>query len=394
MQSGLSASDKKWLWGTAIVTAFLSFGAAFITPPEDREGSAIPSTYSTKPGGAMAAYLLLAKLGYPISRWEKSPSDLKEADAGSVLIIAEPIEMALPAERTALTDFVRRGGTLLFCGAGQTAFLPLPDTKPIGYPLPAEIDARLPSRLSRDADAIQMELRSGWEKPDPGLRVVYGSAAGPAVVVSEIGEGQAIWWASASPLTNKGLTEKQNLQLFLNAVSNPDGSPKTVYWDEYFHGQQGGLWSYIAKTPLPWGLWQIAFVTVVALFTWSRRSGPVVSPRIVPRLSPLEFVDTMGELYRRAGATQVAIDVPYRRLRLQLARRLGEPIAISDAALAQAAARRLGFPENDLRATLEEASLASKVPNLDRKKALALVQALMNYGLKASGSRHPQEKIA
>jgi hypothetical protein len=116
-----------------------------------------------------------------------------------------------------------------------------------------------------------------------------------------------------------------------------------------------------------------------------------VPPRIVPRLSPLEFVDTMGELYRRAGATQVAIDVPYKRLRLQLARRLGEPITASDAALAQSAARRLGFPEAELRATLEEASFASKLTTFDRSKALTLVQTLLRYGRQLSGQRTPQE---
>jgi hypothetical protein len=394
MQSGLSAGDKKWLWGTAVATAVLAFAAAFATPPEEDEGPGIPSSYSTKPGGAMAAYLLLAKLGYPVSRRETSPLDLKNIDPSSVLILAEPTDMALPTERTAIADFVRRGGRVLFCGPSQSAFVPLPDTKSIPRPLDLTTEARLPSGLSRDAKEIRIQRKSEWSKLDPSLRILYGDPANPSIVVSQLGEGQVIWWTSASPLTNKGLRESQNLQLFLNVVSNADGSPKTVYWDEYFHGQQGGLWTYIAKTPLPWGLWQLAFVVLVALFAWSRRSGPIVAPRSIARLSPLEFVDTMGELYRRADATQVAIDVPYRRLRLQLTRRLGEPITISDAALAQVAARRLGLPEAELRATLEEASFASKVSKLDRKKALALVQALMNYGRQLSGSRNPQEKIA
>jgi len=82
------------------------------------------------------------------------------------------------------------------------------------------------------------------------------------------------------------------------------------------------------------------------------------------------------------------------RQRLQLARKLDEPSTTSDAALAQNAARRLGFPQNELRATLEEASLASKVSKLDPKKALDIVQTLLRFGRQLSGQRPPQEKNA
>jgi hypothetical protein len=282
---------------------------------------------------------------------------------------------------------------VLFCGPFQSVFLPLPETLAVSseeLPFPA----RLPSGFTRDANVIRIARQADWQDANDRLKVLYGSDKQPVVVASQLGKGEVIWWSSGSPLTNKGLKEDQNLQLFLNVVSNPDGSPRPVYWDEYFHGQQGDLWSYVAKTPVPWGMWQLLLAALIALFTYSRRSGPIVSPRIRPRLSPLEFVDTMGELYRRAGATEVAIDVPYKRLRLQLTRKLGEPITTSDAALAQTAARRLGLPENELRATLEEASSASKVSKLDPKKALTIVQTLLRFGRQLSGQRPTQEKNA
>jgi hypothetical protein len=143
------------------------------------------------------------------------------------------------------------------------------------------------------------------------------------------------WWASATPLTNLGITRDGNLQLFLNGVSDEDGQPLEVYWDEYFHGRHGSLWSYVRQTPVFWGLLQACCLVLAALFSFSRRSGPVAAPPTVSRLSPLEFVDTMGSLYQRAGAASIAVDTSYRHLRLELARRLRLPTNATNAALAR-----------------------------------------------------------
>ena len=180
-------------------------------------------------------------------------------------------------------------------------------------------------------------------------------------------------------LTNVGISEADNLRLFLNSVSNADGTTRTVYWDEYFHGQQGSLWSYIAKTPIPWGLWQFALISAVVLFAFSRRSGPIVLPAVRSRLSPLEFVDTMGDLYNRAGAASLAVEVPYRRLRLDLSRKLGRASTTSDADLARGAAERLAMPEAEVYTTLQAAEQASRSVNLPGKQALDLVQKLVRY---------------
>jgi hypothetical protein len=170
-----------------------------------------------------------------------------------------------------------------------------------------------------------------------------------------------------------------NLALFLNAMTAPSGEPLSIYWDEYFHGARGSLWSYIAATPLPWGMVQIALLTLALMFTFSRRSGPIVRPSAVSRLSPLEFVETMGGLYQRAGAAPIAVAAAYRLLRLELIRRLGFPVSGGDRDLARAAGQRLGLPGDQLAVALESAARASTSAKFPARQALDLVQQLEGY---------------
>jgi hypothetical protein len=200
------------------------------------------------------------------------------------------------------------------------------------------------------------------------------------VVVSwRFGEGQVLWWAGATPLTNAGIREAGNLRLFLNSVTSSSGDPLSIYWDEYFHGESGSLWSYVAGTPVAWGIAQIGLIAVAVLFTFSRRSGPIAVPAAVSRLSPLEFVETMGGLYQRAGAASIAVEVSYRRVRLELSRRLGLPAAVSDPELAQAAADRLGFSKTDFGGSLERAAGALSDPKLSWRGGLRAIQDLERW---------------
>ncbi len=112
-----------------------------------------------------------------------------------------------------------------------------------------------------------------------------------------------LWWTDASPLTNSRISEAHNLDLFLNALGTEAkgiARPESVYWDEYFHGERMSLWVYAERTPVIWGLLQTTVLAMAVLFTLGRRSGPVLPVAAPSRLWPLEFVNTLGELYARA----------------------------------------------------------------------------------------------
>lgn len=376
MQSGLTGGDRRLMIGAGLLALVMIVAAATLGGGLRGQESPVPSSYSADSGGALAAYLVLRELDHPVQRWERPPASLPAA--AQMLVIAEPTQLPGPGEKDALTAFVTRGGRILFCGGALPGFLDAPPPAPVRASDWRRFPAEFPSQFTRSADPIVMQPEARWRVPGPSYLRLYGDDDGAVVVTWKIGAGRVIWWASATPLTNAGLSRNGNLQLFLNAVSSAAGRPLTVYWDEYFHGRHGSLWSYVAQTPVKWGLVQAGLFSLAILFTFSRRSGPVVPPPVVSRLSPLEFVETMGGLYQRAGAASIAVDTSYRHLRLELARRLRLPVDARDEVLARAAEERIGARE-ELGTTLTAAAAARGQARLPPRQALELVQKLEEH---------------
>lgn len=379
MPAGLNAADRKLLWGAGGAMILMLAATAAFAPPEAEQGEAVPSSYSSASGGALAAYLLLSDLRYPVRRWEEPPGELPDPGRGALLILAEPTQMPSKGESEALRRFLRSGGRILFCGASIKSFFPAAGSSSASESAWKEFPANLPSGISRGADRIAMRPQAYWPEISSSQFALYGNKEHSVVVSWHFGEGQVLWWAGATPLTNAGIREAGNLTLFLNSVTSSSGYPSSIYWDEYFHGEKGALWSYVAGTPVAWGIAQIGLIALAVLFTFSRRSGPVVAPAAVSRLSPLEFVETMGGLYQRAGAASIAVEVSYRRVRLELSRRLGLPAAVSDPELAQAAADRLGFSKTDFAGSLERAAGALLDAKLSWRRGLRAIHDLERW---------------
>ena len=228
-----------------------------------------------------------------------------------------------------------------------------------------------------------------WLTLGPSQLAVYDRRGKPGVVWYRFGKGEVIWWAISSPASNGSIREKGNLALLLNSVGSPTSR---VLWDEYFHGMRRSLSSYFAETPLPWAGLQIAFAFLVLLFTFSRRSGPVRMPAVESRLSPLEFVDTLGSLYQSAQASGAAVEIVYRRLRHSLTRRLSTPAKVKLPELCQAAAERLGWSASALFNTLSDAERAMRNINLQNAEALDLVRGLHGYLDRLDSQRKPAEE--
>jgi hypothetical protein len=379
MPQGLDRGDRKLLTGAGVVLVLLAGIAAVVSPPRTSSQFSLPSSYSPDWDGAEAAFLLLQNMGYTVERWEKSPVEITDDPANTVLVLADPVQPPAEDERAAITAFLEAGGRVFATGPSASLLLPRAQsfTPSYDFDQPAHFSPQAPSPVMRGARDITMLPPESWSPDLPGQVIVYGDQDTAAVVTYRFGKGEIVWWAAATPLTNGAIRDASNLQLFLNSVA-PSRNVH-ILWDEYFHGAHGSLWSYMLRTPFPWGLAQLGLVFLAILFTYSRRSGPVRAPATVSRLSPLEFVDTLGDLYNSVRADDAAVQVANQRLRFVLTRRLGLSANISNADLARIASHQLGWEEAALFAVLDGAEKGVDSAKHRDGKSLKLVQQLFDY---------------
>ena len=384
MPTAIASGDRKILLIAGAVLFVLTIGLALLGSDPAGQSREVPSTYSAGPGGARAAYLLLQELHYKVSRWERSPTELPiDEPYNVVLILADPWEPPTKEDQKALEDFVEDGGQVIFTGARIEAYFP--KAKVNEEFRTAEwktFSADLPSIYTAGAPKISLQEGATWQKLAANQLALYGSAESPVVLSWRVGDGRILWWAAATPLTNSGLSHEGNLNFFLDAVHSPLPGEKAgpqIYWDEYFHGERTSLWSYVQKTPVAWGLMQVSIIGLIVVFTFSRRSGPTVLPPVVSRLAPLEFVDTLGGLYERAGAEPAVVGFVYERFRATLSRQLRISTSVSDTELAEAVQSRLGWKDTGLKTTLARALVASRAKKVPPEEALGLVRELEKY---------------
>lgn len=383
----LDPGDRKIILLSACLLGLLSV-VAFLVPGAGEDSSrGFPSSYSTTHDGAKAAYTLLAETGYRVERWTRPPGDLPSTPSGTLLIIAGPLIPASSEEGIQLRQFVARGGRLLLTGAASASWINAGGVEPT----PANPDewltfaAEQPAPLTRHAPEITMESSVRWVHLLAGQQRYYGAGDGATVTEFRLGKGEVIWWAGDSPLTNYGITRASNLALFLNSVG-PPGLTR-VLWDEYFHGVRWGLWHYLARSPLPWALLQVLLLAFFVIFTYARRSGAIRPINRESRLSPLEFVATLGALYERRGEAAGALAIAFSHFRFLLTRRLGIASTVTTAELIRSVQAKPGWTVPGFAATMEQIEMALKHQGVTEPKALAWIGEL--YDFAARLSLHP-----
>jgi hypothetical protein len=397
MPAALDAKDRNLIIGAAAIALLLSGLAYAIAPPRNQQQAGFPSSYSAASDGSKAAYLFLQRLGYGVERWESAPDQLPSALAArqkTVLILASPFPIYADADRAALRRFVSNGGEILAVGFSASDLVPGVVAQP-DYGAQPDLESRqfpalLPSRLTAGAASISMRTPDKWVSHKPNALELYGTDDHPVVTTIKVGAGEIIWWASPWPLTNAGIREQQNAMLLLNSIGPP--GDRHLLWDEYFHGMRESFFSYVVTTPLPWAALQVAIAFLLIAFTFSRRSGPIRAPLAESRLSPLEFIETLGDLYQTAHAAPVAVAVSYQRYRTLLLRKLGLSKRATLQDLSKAAAPRIEVSESALLDTSARAERAMRSMDLDEKEALALVQELHDYSNRLDPPRREEQE--
>ena len=373
MSGRLTGDARVVVWACAGVLAVILVGA-FLAPARG-DNDPTPSTWNSGSRGAKAAYELLGQLGYRTARWDKPAMELREVDAArTTLILAEANMMDLRNEKAGVADFLMRGGRIVATGAVSAMMLPDARIGPPGH-IYTKLCYTTPQSLSGMGRAGRIAMPVPFKWSAGAARV--DQACGQDAVVVHYGEGAGavVWWSSAAPLTNRGLKDDAGLRLLLASVGAPD---RTVLFDEYIHGERESVWATVSGTPVKALGWQLALIALLLVLSFGRRSGPVRALAQAQRASPLEFAESMGALYEKAGAADVAVGAAERRLMDFLRNEGGAPnetLRGGPEAIAAAVAARFGYAGVDFTEDLKAAREA-EFARLSVKSALELVRRL------------------
>jgi hypothetical protein len=374
----LTTGEQRGFIAFSVGMLLLMTLVAWLSSNQRDQGEGSPSSYNVQRRGAKAAYLLLQQSGYAVERWKQPPAKLPADAPGVLLVLAGPESYPQADELNGIVRFLLSGGSVLIAGVDPSAFVPQASTKDgdlrIGF---AECRPAAPTSLTRGGP-ISQDGDLVWNSSKDAALVHFvahsknGQHDEPVVVSYALGEGRVIWWASALPLTNAGIRNRGNLNLFLNSV----GDSRRILWDEYYHEPHERTSTHASKPAQIWALAQAGFLALLVILTYSRRSGPVVPLVRDSRLSPLEFVETLGSVFHRAHGTQVAVEIAFSRFQQIAARRLGSRgTANGNDILVAMTQCGLKVPP-DVAAMVARSDEAAGDMDLSEKRALEQVQAL------------------
>ena len=390
MRFGVTSGDRRLLVLAGIILAAM-LGVAFFIASGTGDRGEVTTSYSSSSAGTRALYLMLDGTGYRVERWEDAPSALR--DPGSTtLILAEPSETPSTDDLNALTAFMEAGGRIIATGPASAWFVAgsADQRLPTGRTW-RTVQAIAPTAVTSAAPEITMAERAGWNESGWLVVPLYGDPDEPSVVDVAVGLGGVTWLEAATPFTNAGISAAGNLEFVLAALGRPGA--RHILFDEYFHGQRRTLVASIWHSPTKWVALQVMLVAALVLLTFSRRSGPIIPPAVESRLSPLEFVRTLGSLYERAGVSSVVVDAADRRARSWIARRFGVSARAPADEIAAAVARRTGHDTAVLEKTLRSCEDTTPAHPLDDKRALAIAQALADELQSLRASRRTTEDL-
>jgi hypothetical protein len=390
--SSLDAGDRKLLFWCVGIALALAVASGMLLPNTNDNDNPLPSTYLAGRHGARAAYETLLRSGYQIERWEQPLGELAaEAGPQTVVIFAEPFSRD-PNDIKSVRKILERGGRVLSTGYWGGFILPgEASNTPKEFNFAAcKLDPEGLDSLASTGE-VWMVPDAMWEVGNPAHRVDYSCAGKPAIVEYDWGKGHIVWWASSTPLENGSLNRAHNLDLLLNSLGPRNGH--RFYWDESLHGELRSAWSY-ATGPSWTMLWiGLPVLALLIILSFSRRNGPVRDLPPPQRATPIEFLEALGSLYRKAGAASTAVSIAWERFRRHSLQLCGQRASKMDAAGLAAVIRRR-FPQADesLETDLAACEEASRAETVHTRQALKLIQLLHGHYEKLKEADRPGSK--
>ncbi|TLM72998.1 MAG: DUF4350 domain-containing protein [Actinobacteria bacterium] len=285
------------------------------------------STFSAQPEGLRTAYRYLSALGADV----RTLQQFETLPATGTLVIAAPEGLAAEstdAEAERLAHWVEGGGRLVLAGLSAGT---LADTVAQATGVsrasakPATLTPVQQTRFVTGVTQVAFDEARLDISADPGWVTTFRDGSGALLVSRTFGAGEVVWLADALPLSNAGLARADDGDFAVRLLASVPGP---VFFDEYHHGfaKGGGAWDRLGSGGRT-GVVLLLIAALALVVSRAQRVGPPVEEREVPAARTTAYIDSLAELYRRAGARAHALEALEDGLARALARRWGTTAA-------------------------------------------------------------------
>ena len=270
------------------------------------------NTYNPYPKGIKALFLLLKETGIDAVRYENDMKKL-EGEKGALVII-NPAEMIGENEAKSIKEWVKKGNKLVCFNNDRDIYYLLNE-----FGLSMEFrkkNENLPYTLNGfDEKVNKLDIKTdrcyeyekknkkGEKEEDAPVYKEILTVNGEKIMVScKLKDGTALFSSDPAMLTNEYLKNEDN-QVFIYNIFK--GMKSKVYFDEYHNGYniEKDPFDEITDTPAFWAVFlQVLAAVLLFLYFRGRRLGKPVPMVLQRRRSSIEFVRSLANLYRMAGA--------------------------------------------------------------------------------------------
>ncbi len=316
----------------ALGVAFLIAAVLSAPPRGDTALARLPSTESTGGAGVGAAARWLDATGRPHRRLVAGGD--RPATTEAWLLLAPALALD-EGEVTAVLDHASAGGLVVWAlGEAGEARQPVLSRRLAARRLPGggerDVGSTTPHPLF---DGLSLRAGGAGVASDrPGARAVLGDAERPAAVTVPLGRGEVLLLAGPELLDNRHIGEGEALALWVRLAARGP-----IVFDERFLRPTGAGLVARSGPPLVIGLQLGLVVLLLAAALWPRLGAVRPPPPEGAGRTTREYLASLADLYRRAGAEPELAAAAWRRLR----RRLEKEAGVAARLPGEEAARRL-----------------------------------------------------
>lgn len=370
-------SDLRWLVAVLVLLVL-----PWVLP--DLNPTLATDSFQTGIHGKKAFFRLMERLGYfEVLRNHHSIQGLVDENAGSepyiVLAFLGPARNPTVEEWTRLREFVEAGGAILFAASANGGTLEIPAFGLTANVLEEAITHSPESKEDLLADFGPLEGQFTWEsdrawtEESAGASILLVGESRQAML-TEIGEGEALFVATASPFENHALSWPDNALLATRLLEELGDRPIVIIDERLNATGVPKVVSLLLDHPLR--NMSLHLLALLAIFGWwgSRRFGPLLPPHEPPRSDIVDHANGMGLLFFRTrdGLEALRMYLDQFRLALHL-QSLSRP---RDLRILEPLARRAGRPLEEVQALFRAALKATKEETLNRATAARHIREL------------------